>query len=99
MNIICPYCNTECEIHSPTMVWCKNHKLIVFIPHDKNNNIIAGNGVVEIAGQIGMDKIRIIESDGTEIIALKRTDVLLDSKKGRELAIADNQTAKEGIID
>lgn len=64
---------------------------------DKDNNIIAGNGVVEIAGQIGLENIRIIDSDGSEIIAVRRTDVTLDSKKGRELAIADNQTAKEGI--
>jgi len=64
---------------------------------DKDNNIIAGNGVVEIAGQIGLDKIKVIETDGTELIAVKRKDVSINSKKGRELAIADNQTAKTSI--
>ncbi len=64
---------------------------------DKDNNIIAGNGVVETAGQIGIEKIKVVETDGNEIIAVKRTDLKLNSKKGRELAIADNQTAKEGI--
>jgi len=64
---------------------------------DKDNNIIAGNGVVEVAGQIGLDKIKVIETDGTELIAVKRKDVSINSKKGRELAIADNQTAKIGI--
>lgn len=44
-----------------------------------------------------LKNVRVIETDGTEIIAVKRTDVKLDSKKGRELAIADNQTAKAGI--
>ena len=64
---------------------------------DKDNNIIAGNGVVEVAGQIGLDKIKVIETDGTELIAVKRKDVSINSKKGRELAIADNQTAKTSI--
>ena len=64
---------------------------------DKDNNIIAGNGVVEVAGQIGLDKIKVVETDGTELIAVKRKDVSINSKKGRELAIADNQTAKTSI--
>lgn len=64
---------------------------------DKENNIIAGNKAAEKAGELGFNKVRIIETDGTEIIAVKRTDVKLNSKKGRELAIADNQTAKAGI--
>ena len=60
---------------------------------DKNNRIIAGNGVTEIAGQIGLDDVQIVESDGTKIIAVKRTDIDLDSKQGREMAFADNATA------
>ena len=64
---------------------------------DKDNNIIAGNGVVESAGQIGLEKVKIIETDGTEIIAVKRTDVRLNSKKGREMALADNATASADL--
>lgn len=64
---------------------------------DKDNNIVAGNGVIEVAGQIGLENVRIVETDGNEIIAVKRTDLSIDSKKGRSLAIADNQTAKAGI--
>ena len=60
---------------------------------DKNNRIIAGNGVTEIAGQIGLEDVQIVESDGTKIIAVKRTDIDLDSKQGREMALADNATA------
>ena len=60
---------------------------------DKNNRIIAGNGVTEIAGQIGLDDVQIVESDGSKIIAVKRTDIDLDSKQGREMALADNATA------
>lgn len=64
---------------------------------DKNNRIIGGNGVVEVAGQIGMNKVRIVESDGSEIIAVKRTDIDLDSKQGREMALADNATASADL--
>lgn len=71
---------------------------------DKDNNIIAGNGIIEAAGQIGLEKVKIVETTGDEIIAVKRTDLLLDSKKGREMALADNVTAaadlewNEGIL-
>lgn len=60
---------------------------------DKDNNIIAGNGIVEAAGQIGMDKVKIVEIKGDELVAVKRTDISLDSKKGREMALADNASA------
>lgn len=64
---------------------------------DQNNRIIGGNGVVEVAGQIGMNKVRIVESDGTEIIAVKRTDIDLDTEQGREMALADNATASADL--
>ena len=64
---------------------------------DKNNNIIGGNGVVEVAGQIGLDDVQIVESDGTKIVAVKRTDIDLHTKKGRKLALADNATSKMDI--
>lgn len=60
---------------------------------DKDNNIIAGNGIVEAAGQIGLEKVKVVEATGDEIIAVKRTDISLNSKKGREMALADNATA------
>lgn len=60
---------------------------------DKDNNIIAGNGIVEAAGSVGLEKVKIVETSGDEIIAVKRTDITLDSQKGREMALADNATA------
>lgn len=64
---------------------------------DKDNNIIAGNGIIESAGQIGLEKVKIIETTGDEIIAVKRTDISLNSKKGREMALADNATSKADL--
>lgn len=60
---------------------------------DKDNNIIAGNGIVEAAGQAGLENVKIIETTGDEIVAVKRVDVSLDSDQGREMALADNATS------
>lgn len=65
---------------------------------DKNNRIIAGNKTVESAADNGITKLKVVESDGTEVIAVKRTDIDLDSPMGRELALADNMTAKHNIV-
>jgi hypothetical protein len=64
---------------------------------DKNNRIIAGNKTVENAASIGLDKVIIVETTGDQIVAVKRTDIDLDSKKGRELALADNATSKANL--
>lgn len=64
---------------------------------DKNNRIIAGNKTVENAGLIGLEDVLIVETTGRQIVAVKRTDIDLDSKEGRELAIADNASAKANI--
>lgn len=60
---------------------------------DRDGKIIAGNGIVEAAGNIGLEDVQIVESDGSKIIAVKRTDITLDSEQGREMALADNATA------
>lgn len=64
---------------------------------DKDNNIIAGNGVVEAAGQIGLENVKIVETTGDEIVAVKRTDISIDSEKGREMALADNATSSANL--
>jgi hypothetical protein len=64
---------------------------------DKNNRIIAGNKTVENASSIGLDDVIIVETTGNQIIAVKRIDVDLDSKIGREMALADNASAKANI--
>lgn len=60
---------------------------------DKDNRIIAGNGIAEAAGQIGIQKTRVVETTGDELVVVKRVDVELDSKEGREMALADNATS------
>ena len=65
---------------------------------DKNNKIIAGNKSTENYGAGGGEDVIVVESDGTKLIAVKRTDIDLDTPEGRELALADNATAKANIV-
>ena len=58
---------------------------------DNENTAVAGNGVLEQAEKLGIP-IRVIESDGSELIAVKRTDRSPDDPKRKELALADNAT-------
>lgn len=64
---------------------------------DKNNRIIAGNKTAEKAVDIGFDNVIIVETNGNSLVAVKRTDIDLDSAKGRELALADNATSKANL--
>ncbi|WP_255499246.1 hypothetical protein [Dysgonomonas sp. HDW5A] len=65
---------------------------------DKEDCIIAGNGVYEQAQELGL-KIRIIESDGAELIAIKRTDLKTGDARRKALALADNHTNDTSVFD
>ena len=64
---------------------------------DKNNRIIAGNKATESFGESGGEKVIVVETTGDTLVAVKRTDIDLDSKEGRELALADNATQKADL--
>ena len=65
---------------------------------DKNDCIIAGNGVYEQARELGLP-VRIVESDGTELIAIKRTDLSTEDSRRKALALADNYTSDTSVFD
>ena len=75
----------------------QNHGFGRSILVDKHNRIIAGNGVTETAGAVGMENILIVETTGDQLVVVKRTDIDIDTKQGREMAIADNASAKASI--
>lgn len=64
---------------------------------DKNDRIIAGNKTAQKAGELGFEKVVVVETDGNTMVAVKRTDIDLDSAQGRELALADNATSKANL--
>ena len=58
---------------------------------DENNRILAGNGTIAGAKAAGIKNLKVIETDGNEIIAVKRVGLSEDEKVG--LALADNRTS------
>lgn len=65
---------------------------------DRDNVMIAGEGVYEQAQDLGL-KVRIIESDGKELIAIKRTDLSTEDERRKLLAFADNHTSDTSKFD
>ena len=59
---------------------------------DENNEVLAGNATIKAAQNIGLTKVKVIEVDGSEIVAVRRTG-LTDEQK-RDLAIYDNRVAE-----
>lgn len=64
---------------------------------DKDGNIIAGNATAETAKKLGKDKIKVVETNGDELVVVKRTDLEIDSKEARELALLDNTTSANNL--
>lgn len=65
---------------------------------DNENNIIAGNGIYEQSQKLGL-KTKIIETDGSELVVVKRTDLATDDEKRKQLAIMDNSTSDSSEFD
>ena len=65
---------------------------------DKENVLIAGNGVYEQAQELGL-KVRIVESDGKELIVVKRNDLSSADDKRKLLALADNHASDTSMFD
>ncbi len=65
---------------------------------DKDDCIIAGNGVYEQAQCLGIP-VRIIETDGNELIAVKRNDLTTNDNRRKLLALADNHASDTSIFN
>jgi hypothetical protein len=59
---------------------------------DEAGTILAGNATVQAASQAGIDRVRIVESDGTELVAVRRSGLTPEQK--RRLALFDNRAAE-----
>lgn len=65
---------------------------------DNEDNIIAGNGIYEQAQKLGL-KTKVIETDGSELVVVKRTDLATEDEKRKQLAIMDNSTSDTSTFD
>lgn len=65
---------------------------------DAEGEIIGGNGVYEQAQKLGL-KTKIVETDGSELVVVKRTDLKTDDEKRKALAVMDNSTSDTSEFD
>jgi hypothetical protein len=61
---------------------------------DKAGRLIAGNKTAAKFGELGLDDVVIVPTDGKTLIAVQRTDLDIDSPEGREMALADNRVGE-----
>ena len=61
---------------------------------DRHGRIIAGNKTAEVAADVGLEDVVIVQTDGKQIVAVQRTDLDIDSPEGRGLAYSDNRTGQ-----
>lgn len=64
---------------------------------DRDGNLIAGNTTAQQASAAGIDDVIVVQTDGTQLVAVQRTDLSIDDPKARALAIADNRTSELGL--
>jgi len=64
---------------------------------DKKGRIIAGNKTAAKFGENGLEDVVVVQTDGTKLVAVQRTDIDLDSPAGRELALADNRVGEVNL--
>ena len=65
---------------------------------DNEDNIIAGNGIYEQSVKLGL-RTRIVETDGSELVVVKRTDLATADEKRKQLAVMDNSTSDNSEFD
>ena len=65
---------------------------------DADGEIIAGNGIYE-AAQKAKIPVREVETDGTELVVVRRTDLHTEDEKRKQLAIMDNSTSDSSEFD
>ena len=63
---------------------------------DNDGEIIGGNGVFEAWGN---KPVKVIESDGSELVVVKRTDLSTNDEKRKKLAVMDNTTSDTSTFD
>lgn len=65
---------------------------------DAEGEIIAGNATYKTAQELGIP-VKIIKTDGNELIAVQRTDLSTKDKKRKKLALMDNSTSDKVAWD
>lgn len=66
---------------------------------DKNNVIIAGNQTAQKASELGFEEIIEVETNGKQLVVVKRTDLDINTPEGIRAKILDNTVSKHNYIE
>lgn len=83
------------ELIKKSLLECGAGRAIVA---DKEGNLIAGNGTYAVAKKLNMP-VKVVKTDGKELIVVQRTDLGSNDEKRRKLAILDNSTSDSSNFD
>ena len=64
---------------------------------DADNEVVCGNGVLSQTDK--KTPVKVIETDGNELIVVKRTDLKTDDLKRKQLAVMDNSASDSSDFD
>jgi ParB-like chromosome segregation protein Spo0J len=59
---------------------------------DEKGIILAGNATIKAAGRAGLARVKVVDADGSEIIAVRRRN--LTERQKKRLALYDNRAAE-----
>lgn len=64
---------------------------------DRNNKVLIGNKVLNEAVKAGA-KVRVIETQGDELVVVKRKDIDYDTRKAKDIMLVDNLTTELNLV-
>ena len=64
---------------------------------DRDGKLIAGNKTAQQAANAGIEDVIVVQTDGTQLVAVQRTDLSMDDPKALGLAVADNRSSEVGL--
>lgn len=64
---------------------------------DKNGVILAGNKTADRLFDAGITDVIEVETDGTQLVVVKRSDLDIETERGRLYTLADNRVAQVSI--
>lgn len=59
-----------------------------------DNKIIAGHATIEAAGNVGIEDMVVVPSDGTKVVAVQRTDIVSGTEAFHGLGLDDNRSGE-----
>lgn len=60
--------------------------------------LIAGNKTTEKAGEIGIEDVIIVQTDGKSLVAVQRMDIDINSPMGAKMKILDNTVSDKNYV-